>query len=593
MQLNCREYLLKKGQNAAYFLLTTAPRIKSGVATGIAFLFVLYLCALPLPVMAQAKFDSGSVLRQIERTLPVPTMPTIGPAEELPQVALLQGKGEWLFVRKLIVSGNTLIDTSTLQEALTPYEGRSLTLSDLQSAASAVALAYRKVGLMASCLIPKQEVTGGVVHLQVAEARFGGAVVDGKSTGRVKPEMLVSRFEAALPKGEPVNMFDLDRAMLIANDLAGASVSGGLDRGSNPGESRMVLLSDLRPLFASNAGVDNFGARPTGPIRMSADTALNSALGYGEQFTALGMYSSGSQYGRLGASLPVHPSGTKFSLSGSYMEYQVVTPSMRSQDIHGSTSTFNLEISQPLVRNRSFNLFAVTAYDGRMFDNKAGATTSSNYRSDAITAGLASNIYDNVFGGGKTVATVMASMDNLNLDGSPNKAGDAGSVNSQGQYSKLVASVSRLQTITQELSFLASLTTQLTNKNLGSYEKMMLGGSNSLRAYPAGEGTGDQGVIGSVELQYQWPYDVQTFAFFDYGQIQQNANNRFTGASGNNNLAFSGYGLGLSWRGLPQSQFKFVWAHRLADNPLPSATGRDQDGTKHINRFWVSSSISF
>jgi len=179
MQINCREYLLKKGQNAACFLLATAPRIKSGVATAIAFLFVLYLCAFPLPVMAQAKFDSGSVLRQIERTLPVPTMPTIGPAEEMPQVALLQGKGERLFVRKLIVSGNTLIDTSTLQEALAPYEGRSLTLSDLQSAASAVALAYRKVGLMASCLIPKQEVTGGVVHLQVAEARFGGAVVDG------------------------------------------------------------------------------------------------------------------------------------------------------------------------------------------------------------------------------------------------------------------------------------------------------------------------------------------------------------------------------------------------------------------------------
>jgi hypothetical protein len=88
----------------------------------------------------------------------------------------------------------------------------------------------------------------------------------------------------------------------------------------------MVLLSDLRPLFASNAGVDNFGARPTGPIRMSADTALNSALGYGEQFTALGMYSSGSQYGRLGTSFPLHPSGTKVSLSVSYMDYQVVTP---------------------------------------------------------------------------------------------------------------------------------------------------------------------------------------------------------------------------------------------------------------------------
>ena len=158
MQLNCREYLLKKGQNAACFLLTTAPWIKSGVATGIAFLFVLYLCASPLPVMAQAKFDSGSVLRQIERTLPVPTMPMIGPAEELPQVALLQGKGERLFVRKLIVSGNSLIDTSTLQEALTPYEGRSLTLSDLQSAASCICKLPRHVSVARWSMVNRRAV---------------------------------------------------------------------------------------------------------------------------------------------------------------------------------------------------------------------------------------------------------------------------------------------------------------------------------------------------------------------------------------------------------------------------------------------------
>ena len=106
------------------------------------------------PAMAQTTFDSGSVLRQIERTLPVPSLPSVGPEEELPKVSLLQGKGERLFVRKLIVTGNTLVETSVLQEALTPYEGRSLTLSDLQSAAAAVALAYRKVGLMASCGSP-------------------------------------------------------------------------------------------------------------------------------------------------------------------------------------------------------------------------------------------------------------------------------------------------------------------------------------------------------------------------------------------------------------------------------------------------------
>ena len=345
--------------------------------------------------------------------------------------------------------------------------------------------------------------------------------------------------------------------------------------------------------MSGNAAFDNVGSRSTGPLRFTADTALNSALGYGEQFTALGMHTSGSDYARFGASLPVHPSGSKLSLSASAMGYEVVTPSLRSQDIHGTTTTFSSEFSQPLIRNRSFNVFGLVSYDGRQFLNKSGATTSSDYRSDAISAGLTANLYDSLLDGGKTVASVMATAGRLNLDGSPNKASDGQGANTQGDYSKFVLSLSRLQTITPDLSLLVSVNTQLAGKNLGSYEKMSLGGSNSLRAYPAGEGAGDQGMMGSLELQYQWPFDLQTFAFYDYGQIQQNHTNTFTGASANNNLVYRGYGLGVMWRGPEQSQFKFTWAHRLGDNPLPTSGGKDQDGTKYINRFWFSSSVSF
>ena len=542
---------------------------------------------------AQSLFDSGSLLHQIERNLPTPQMPTIGPAEPLPSIALLQGKGERLFVRKFVVSGNTLVDTAVLQEALAPYQGHSLALADLQSASAAVALAYRKLGLMAGCSIPKQEVANGIVRLHVTEARFGGAVVDDKSTGRIRPEMLVSRFDNALAKGEPVNMFDLDRALLLGNDLAGASVTGGLSAGDKDGESRMVLLSEAKPLFASNAIIDNVGSHSTGPVRFTADTSLNSAFGYGEQFSALGMHSSGSDYARMGVNVPVHPSGSKLGINASVMGYQVIAPSLRSQDIHGTTTTVSSDFSQTLIRNRSFNMFALVNYDGRQFLNKTGATTNSDYRSDSVSAGLTGNLYDNILDGGKTVASVTVTAGRLNLDGSPNKAGDARGANTQGDYSKFVVTLSRLQTLTTDVSVLVTVTSQLASKNLGPYDKMAVGGSNSLRAYPAGEGTGDQGVLGSVELQYQWPYDLQTFAFYDYGQIEQNRDNHFSGASTNNNLAYSGYGLGLSWRGPEQSQFKFTWAHRIGSNPLPTSTGKDQDGTKHVNRFWLSSSISF
>ena len=137
---------LDKGHSRAFRSALTQRGI--AIIAGLGFGAVL---AAGSPAMAQATFDSGSVLRQIERTLPVPSLPSVGPEEELPKVSLLQGKGERLFVRKFIVTGNSLVETSDLQQALTPYEGRSLTLSDLQSAAAAVSLAYRKVGLMASC----------------------------------------------------------------------------------------------------------------------------------------------------------------------------------------------------------------------------------------------------------------------------------------------------------------------------------------------------------------------------------------------------------------------------------------------------------
>jgi hemolysin activation/secretion protein len=545
------------------------------------------------PAQAQTSFDSGSLLRQIERSLPVPSLPSVGPGEEAPKVALLQGKGERMLVRKFIISGNQLVSTAELQKAVASYEGRTLTLADLQNAAASIALIYRKQGLMAGTTIPKQEVKGGVIHLQVIEARFGGAVIDAKSNGRVHPGLVTSRFEHALPKGEPVNMFDLDRALLLSNDLAGASVSGGLTSGDRDGESRMLLLSQNQPLLNANASVDNFGARAAGSVRFTADAAVNGGLGYGEQFTVLGLHSSGSDYARLGASIPVHPSGTKLSLSGSYMGYDVVTPSLKSQNIHGDTFTTGVELSQPILRNRSFNLFAIVGYDGRMFDNKAGANTTSNYRSDAGNVGLSANLYDDFMGGGKTIATITGTYGNLNLDGSPNKTSDRLGANTQGDYAKLAMSLARLQTITKELSLLTSVNAQLANKNLSPYEKMILGGSSSLRAYAAGEGAGDEGLMGTLELQYQWPYDLQTIAFVDAGQIEQNADNRFTGAAKNNNVFYSGYGLGVSWRGPQNSTFRFTWSHRIGNNPLPLTTGKDQDGTKHLNRIWLSSAISF
>jgi hypothetical protein len=38
---------------------------------------------------------------------------------------------------------------------------------------------------------------------------------------------------------------------------------------------------------------------------------------------------------------------------------------------------------------------------------------------------------------------------------------------------------------------------------------------------------------------------------------------------------------------------KATWAHRLGDNPNPTATGNDQDGSLLKNRFWLVATLAF
>jgi hypothetical protein len=40
-------------------------------------------------------------------------------------------------------------------------------------------------------------------------------------------------------------------------------------------------------------------------------------------------------------------------------------------------------------------------------------------------------------------------------------------------------------------------------------------------------------------------------------------------------------------------QSKLTWAQRNGNNPNPSSTGTDSDGTLKLNRIWFSTSLPF
>jgi hemolysin activation/secretion protein len=250
-------------------------------------------------------------------------------------------------------------------------------------------------------------------------------------------------------------------------------------------------------------------------------------------------------------------------------------------------------VSYPIVRARLQNLFLALNYDRKTFDNESAGAVTSRYKVDAFTIGLNGNLFDNLGGGGANSASLSYVGGNVDLGGSPNRAADALTTQTAGHYGKLRWSLSRQQVVTGDLSLFGQLSGQTAGKNLDSSEKFYLGGAFSVRAYPSNEGGGAEGRMLNLELRWKLPEGFTLTGFYDYGRVTVNRNNGFAGAANLNDYSLKGDGLSLAWATPVGVNLKAVWARRIGDNPNPTATGNDQDGTLVKNRFWLTAALPF
>ncbi len=78
------------------------------------------------------------------------------------------------------VDGNTLLKQRDVDAALAPFVGKSRDFGDVQRALEALQRTYSKAGYASvQVVLPEQELSGGVVMLQVIEARIAGIRISG------------------------------------------------------------------------------------------------------------------------------------------------------------------------------------------------------------------------------------------------------------------------------------------------------------------------------------------------------------------------------------------------------------------------------
>jgi hemolysin activation/secretion protein len=118
-----------------------------------------------------------------------------------------------------------------------------------------------------------------------------------------------------------------------------------------------------------------------------------------------------------------------------------------------------------------------------------------------------------------------------------------------------------------------------------------------VRAYPSNEAGGSVGSTLSAGLRQRLGQGFVLNAFADWGRVQVYQDNRDAAGSAItslNNQTLKGVGLGLSWRAAQGHELSATWSRRLGHNPAANAsTGADSDGTRTLNRFWLSAALNF
>lgn len=548
------------------------------------------LCCAGAPVLAQTVPDAGALRQQLEPPR-LPQLPPQGREQLAPPKPMTSLGGATVTLRAIRFAGNSLLSEAQLAPVVAPYLQRPLDFAQLQNIAIAVANAYRQAGWVVRAYLPQQDLEGGVLTVEVVEARFGKLRQHGGGQ-RVDAATVAAIVGAAQASGQPVHGDRLDRALLLIGDLPGVDVSGALAEGEQQAQTDLLLELRDGPLLSGEASVDNGGARSTGQPRLNASINLNGPLHQGDLASLAALHSAGSDYLRAAYLAPLGGGGWRMGASASYLRYRLVGD-FAGLDARGTSAALGIEASYPLLRARLHNLYLSLNADHKRFDNRSGGVIATRYRSDVASASFSGNLFDGVGGGGANSASVILSMGDIDLAGSPNAAADAASVRSAGAFRKVRFALAREQVLAPALSLYAALSGQSSNRNLDSSEKFYLGGAGGVRAYPVNEGAGSEGLLANLEARLQLPANLRLSGFFDWGAVRVNHDNDIRGAALPNGFNLKGAGLALAWSSAAGYSVKASLARRLGDNPNPTAAGRDQDGTLERNRLWLQASLPF
>ncbi|WP_370527761.1 ShlB/FhaC/HecB family hemolysin secretion/activation protein [Comamonas sp. Tr-654] len=404
-------------------------------------------------------------------------------------------------VLEYIVRGNTVLDARSIESAVSPFLGPGKTLKDIEAARDALLAVYQAKGYQSVYVdLPEQQVTQGMVFLQVNETRVGRVRVVGaeyNSPAEVRSQVPALR-EGVVPD---FNKAQLEMSAL--NRTGKRQVMPLVRQGRLPGTMDVDLkVEDSNP-WRANLGVNNDRSADTEKLRLSASLGHDNLwqLGHSASISVFTSPQDANQTMVWSAMYSAPLRGSPWSLEGSAYKSDSNVSTVGGTSVTGKGYGVGLKASYTVPDSGSWwHNFSI----GLDFKNNkeslrfGGSSDEVPLKYAPIT--LAYNGYYQgerlQYGLGLSVVTGTRSLFGW---GSDWKAFHYKRYEASSSFQLFKADFMGSYAMADESQWGWRLAAQITDSPLVSGEQIAAGGINSVRGYLSAETTGDVGAVGSVE----------------------------------------------------------------------------------------------
>ena len=536
---------------------------------------------------AQSPQDAGTLLRE-QQTRPAPGPAQRGSVTTVPDTrdskpAAPEGR---LTVRQFRLEQNTRYGQSELSAVLAPLTGKPLTFSQLAAALTAIQDYYRQGGFLARAFFPPQDVDNGVVRITVVEARVGAITAEGSGQGNA-----IDFIKSRVGAGDFLNVDALSAAVTILNEQNGVQARARLAPGKAAAETDIEMHIEESTRNSGLIEDNNFGSRATGRFQTNVGVSATNPFGVYDQLSVRGTLNGGGiRFVRVDYSRPLGTQGLRAGLNMSTLDYRITQAAFAALGSEGRASTWGGILSYPLVRRDQLSVSTYLSGDSKLLNDTSLGVSQKNARIRLGTLGFTASLAD-AMGSGNTDLAISVGHGTLNLADPTLDARDT-----RGSFSKLGWSIQRQQTLNKEFALSASVLGQWAGKNLDSAERIALGGPYGIRAYPVGEGIGDEALMFKLSLTHPISARLGASLFVEGGRVTLNKN-LYTGWNGANPNLPNRYSLAGAGAGLDYQMGKFavsaVLAAKIGNNPGRDTNGNDTDGSHSRMRGWLTARYAF